>query len=566
MPEEPDLPCCDLVLKGGTTSGVLYPSAVVSLARRFDFVSIGGTSAGALASAATAAAEFRRRHGDTSGYAELAKVPEELAQENFLRTLFTPERSTAKLFRTLERILGGDTPKFRLFLGFVFGRLKRWERAWTANGMGCCTGMALDGFGGRRTARSPRAITPWLCDLIDRLSNVKELTGDPHLTFGHLHGAPLPARLQRLDIPYARSIDARFVTTNVTQGRPVELPFYGRTLGFRPAEWRRIFPASVVDFLVEHARSTSIFDSDPDVVPLPPPEHLPVLVAARMSMALPGVFTTVPLVAVDYESEPPKLRTVRFSDGGITSNLPIHQFDAALPRWPTLAINLQYTKRAGELGRKTAKDMVYLPKQRNEGSNLLWTGVSELGGFGAYGGLRGFFGSMLSSALRWHDNSYLTLPGYKGRVVEVWLDPHEGGNNWDMPPKVVRDLVQRGALAADRLADKVLSDDPAQPFSWNDQKWRRFRSAMAGLEEWLEGFERAAGEDAAGGYDLPMLLDNPPHHRIPPERVQHSLAALEAFSRTCRHGGTGAWRDATQPKPATRIGSRPDLRMAPGGD
>ncbi|MEN3033093.1 hypothetical protein PWG68_20400, partial [Chromobacterium amazonense] len=38
-----------------------------------------------------------------------------------------------------------------------------------------------------------------------------------------------------------------------------------------------------------------------------------------------------------------------FSDGGISSNFPIHLFDAALPRWPTFAINLVYPQHAEEV-------------------------------------------------------------------------------------------------------------------------------------------------------------------------------------------------------------------------
>jgi predicted acylesterase/phospholipase RssA len=42
---------CDIVLKGGITSGVVYPLALVSLAEKYRFSQIGGTSAGAIAAA-----------------------------------------------------------------------------------------------------------------------------------------------------------------------------------------------------------------------------------------------------------------------------------------------------------------------------------------------------------------------------------------------------------------------------------------------------------------------------------------------------------------------------------
>ena len=48
---------CDLVMKGGVTSGIVYPLAVQKLSTEYWFKNIGGTSAGAIAAGVTAAAE-----------------------------------------------------------------------------------------------------------------------------------------------------------------------------------------------------------------------------------------------------------------------------------------------------------------------------------------------------------------------------------------------------------------------------------------------------------------------------------------------------------------------------
>src|SRR5256885_1191688 len=57
---------CDLVMKGGITSGIVYPSTVIVLKHHeYQFKHIGGTSVGAVAAAATAAAEV---HPDLSLY------------------------------------------------------------------------------------------------------------------------------------------------------------------------------------------------------------------------------------------------------------------------------------------------------------------------------------------------------------------------------------------------------------------------------------------------------------------------------------------------------------------
>ncbi len=60
FPAEPELQC-DIVMKGGITSGVVYPLAVCELATTYRIRSVGGASAGAIAASAAAAAEMGRR-------------------------------------------------------------------------------------------------------------------------------------------------------------------------------------------------------------------------------------------------------------------------------------------------------------------------------------------------------------------------------------------------------------------------------------------------------------------------------------------------------------------------
>ena len=78
---------CDLIMQGGITSGVVYPPAILKIAPTYRFRSIGGTSAGAIAAAATAAAEYARTRG---GFERLEQVPQDLAAG--LLSLFQPSR------------------------------------------------------------------------------------------------------------------------------------------------------------------------------------------------------------------------------------------------------------------------------------------------------------------------------------------------------------------------------------------------------------------------------------------------------------------------------------------
>ena len=64
---------CDLILKGGITSGVVYPKLILKCAEKYRFHSLGGTSAGAIAAGLAAAAEYNRADG---GFERLAELPQ----------------------------------------------------------------------------------------------------------------------------------------------------------------------------------------------------------------------------------------------------------------------------------------------------------------------------------------------------------------------------------------------------------------------------------------------------------------------------------------------------------
>jgi hypothetical protein len=99
---------CDIVMKGGITSGVVYPHAVCELAQSYRFKSVGGTSAGAIAAAATAAAEYGRSR---AGFNRLAELPAWIGAAGNLRSLFQPRRSTQRLFAVLIAALEGGAWK-----------------------------------------------------------------------------------------------------------------------------------------------------------------------------------------------------------------------------------------------------------------------------------------------------------------------------------------------------------------------------------------------------------------------------------------------------------------------
>lgn len=105
--DECDLVECDLVMKGGITSGIVYPPVVIELAKKHRFRSIGGTSAGAIAAAVTAAAEYGR---ETGGFERLGNVNDELKRKDFLLNLFQPSPELKPLMALLKRFLPRSRP------------------------------------------------------------------------------------------------------------------------------------------------------------------------------------------------------------------------------------------------------------------------------------------------------------------------------------------------------------------------------------------------------------------------------------------------------------------------
>ena len=89
-------------MKGGITSGLVYPRAICHLATRYRIRRTGGASAGAIAAAFTAAAECGMR-APSGGFELLDRTPTMLGSA--LRELFQPRRQTAGVHRLLMAVV-----------------------------------------------------------------------------------------------------------------------------------------------------------------------------------------------------------------------------------------------------------------------------------------------------------------------------------------------------------------------------------------------------------------------------------------------------------------------------
>ena len=110
-------PYCDLVMKGGITSGIIYPKLIYTLAKQYRFKNVGGASAGAIAAGACAAAEYKRREsGQFTAFERLNELPQELSNRETpngrsrLSNLFQPHASLRSHFAVLLAALNKKPP------------------------------------------------------------------------------------------------------------------------------------------------------------------------------------------------------------------------------------------------------------------------------------------------------------------------------------------------------------------------------------------------------------------------------------------------------------------------
>ena len=275
------------------------------------------------------------------------------------------------------------------------------------------------------------------------------------------------------------------MTTGLNHGRPYRLPFRDpdRLFYFSGDEFSRLFPPLVVQHMIDRAPESKGIPPQATgsgrLYAFPNPRDLPVVVATRMSLSFPVLLGAVPLYAVDFglkenqdESKAPRAERCWFSDGGISSNLPIHFFDAPLPSWPTFAINLTQFHPDYQL----EKDAIFLPENVRGGMQIAWTRFEPAGRFGS---LAGFLWAIVNAMQNWQDATQARVPGYRDRMVHVSQRDDEGGLNLSMPADAVMRLADRGRRAGAALVARFGPSHDAAPAGWTEHRWVRFRRAWS---------------------------------------------------------------------------------------
>ena len=270
------------------------------------------------------------------------------------------------------------------------------------NRFGLCSGIS--------TGAEP-ALTDWLHAT---LQDIAGLPSHEPLTFGQLE---------------QEGIELAMVSTDLGSARPVQLPPAGG-YSYVPADMEGLFPAEVCRYL-QH------LPAEPDeqgLVPLPWKE-LPVIVALRMSLSVPLLLASVPLYAHDPgANDPSQGRLSWFTDGGVTSNFPIHLFDVWLPSRPTFGLDLRPSV--------SGSDKRFALPGPDDPPLSRWQKV---------GGIVPLLRQIADAAQNWRDTAQAELPGFRDRVCQVRLQPGEGGLHLNMPPEVIHGLIEAGRDAGRAL-------------------------------------------------------------------------------------------------------------------
>jgi predicted acylesterase/phospholipase RssA len=597
-------------MKGGIASGVVYPRAIARLAREYRFKSIGGTSAGAIAAAMTAAAEYQRRKtGSLNGFDVLHNLPETLGEKDprahtQLLRLFQPNQGCHRLFKIMLTALNKNSSLGRvggvlwgcittywiisllavavsigigywthswyvgvtalitaLVVGLSFAIYRDITRKLVANNFGMCTGLTT------RAKQGP-ALTPWLHTQIQDAAGLKP--SDAPLTFGDLWNADgfPPTWIHLADPTKKRSIDLQMFTTNLTHGRPYIFPHTDTKarLFFDPEELANYMPHEVMRWIRVHARRyTKVSPSEPDeehvgrLLELPEPKDIPILLAARMSLSFPILFSTVPLWAIDFEKvgEQRRFKRCVFSDGGISSNFPMHLFDGLVTTWPTFGVQLE-----GLLDDRSNR--VYLPERYEEGYGDRWNRFDENSNSASRFG--GFIGAIVGTMQNWNDNTLSRMPGVRDRVVRVRLSEDEGGMNLNMEDTLIGTVAGYGAEAAEELLKHFgkASDPPST--GWDAQRWTRLDVLINGLKQRLVGLGIALSPNVAHAKPFDQLISEsltsvPPGHSksLDLDEVKALSAMVESLRKLADDFAKNSKGYSHTPVPEPELRIRPPL-------
>jgi hypothetical protein len=542
-----ELELCDIIMKGGITSGVVYPEGVRVLSDKYRLKSIGGTSAGAIAAALAAAAEYGRRPGnDGTSFAGFSRLPGWIGARNStglsnLASLFRPQRSTAKVFDTLfaavadpklttamqrvrrvvgkaalsylpATILGALAPAFVAVLACV-ALVIAWRTstalllipaivlaivlAVVGAILGCLVALVRDtlaalpgnyfglctGGGGSDGPRSASAL--------DR-DPPEPLTYWLADYMDELAGMPDGRPLTFGDLwdgedePSSGTPPSSHAVrlAMITTDLTAGAP---RRLPFEP----RTLPSGEREELLVREQDLTAFFPRRIVEHLTPPSRRHELWTSPQ--------TQEPLYALPPAAELPVILATRLSLSfpALLSAFPIYV------RGENETASLHWFSDGGITSNFPAHFFdTPLPSWPTFGINLhswpedtvrrdeekcenVWMWPRVEGWDPPIESVGAFVGAIKDTMQNWRDNMQAAAPGYRERIAHIGFYHGEGGLNLYMPEDEIGHLTHRGGCAGAALRDGFFPRAGGSTRRWLEHRWTRYRSAMWVLEKWL---------------------------------------------------------------------------------
>jgi predicted acylesterase/phospholipase RssA len=480
--------------------------------------------------------------------------------------------------------------------------LRLWRKFTIAvpeNMFGICRGLKVGDESGP-------GFTDWLAGRIDDIADL-DATARP-LRFGHLWtGTEQIAAVGEAE----RANDLRMITTCLSEGRPYEMPWDANRFFYEPEVWRTLFPPEVMAAMdsaptgpadtaeqTTSTETTTVTETEEDdgaesaaldwedalaaahtprLRRLPGDEHLPVVVATRMSLSFPLLISAVPLWVIDRRAtgtqhaqeeyrraikagqDPPTeglvFRRVWFTDGGLCSNFPVQMFDAAMPSRPTFAINLgQFS--VDQQPSNDEHDNVEIARSNNSG---LLPSLSDLPDRGV-GAVAGFASAALNTARNWSDSTHLDHPGYRDRIVRILQTKREGGLNLYMDSTTIKRLAGRGRAAGETITEQFTElrypVKTPRATGWDNHRWVRYRALLSALPAWAQSYK-----DGMAVFDVDPA--KPPSYRFSAKGRQVAgdlTKALDDLAKVVTDADEAALDDLTsKPRPLGAIRRVPQI-------
>jgi predicted acylesterase/phospholipase RssA len=366
----------------------------------------------------------------------------------------------------------------------------------------------------------------------------------------------------------SKALVLQMITTSVSHHEPRTLPFENGRFWFRKDQFEKLFPADLVSWLIERGGEAVEFEGG-HYYRLVEGGDLPVVVGMRMSLSFPVLISAVPLhepaswdTSTTTDRSPPAapnegadnsknsllgstdslaiggrdasrsvtgFRVCWFSDGGISSNFPVHLFDAPLPVWPTFAINLIYSKTDDTDDRQPC---IALPSSNNAGWQRTYQSIAKRS---AASEILNFLFGIMGTMQNWRDRLLARAPGQRDRIVSVPLAGDEGGMNLNMPQSVLDGISAKGTQAGAAF----------RTFSFDNHYWIRWRNLASALQRYTIRIANSAHSeppipDFADAYATARTGAPPPPSY--PMRSTERQAAAEALFRYLEEKGT-EWED-----------------------